>query len=100
MVERAAINQIGDVVIDAEVLYPEHEKMSAVSTESRAIGDFIDWLHQEGIHLSRYVTYEEYRDPHLATIEDSTTVLLARFFDIDLTVIEREKRAMLDRLRG
>jgi hypothetical protein len=31
--------------------YPEHEKLQAVSEQTQAIGEFLDWLNSQGVHL-------------------------------------------------
>jgi hypothetical protein len=81
--------------------YPEHVKLKAVSGDSQKIGEFLEWLQngQEGEDrqialcvLNR--TYDQYM-PIREGIQD----ILARYFDIDLKVIEQEKRAMLDEIR-
>lgn len=78
--------------------YPEHDRLALISDKSQAIGEFIDWLQSKGIHLACY--YEEDSRDRLFTVETPTNSLLAEFFDIDPIKIEREKRAMLDALRG
>ena len=73
--------------------YPEHEKMRAVKNESQTIGEFLEWLSEQGILLAKYdgetlfVSY--YR------IEE----LLAEYFGIDLNKINNEKDQMLQELR-
>jgi hypothetical protein len=80
--------------------YPETkelDKMLAVKDESQSIGNFIDWLHNEGYGICEY---EEARDmgewfqTH-RTIEQ----LLADYFDIDLDKIEKERTAVLEFVR-
>lgn len=76
--------------------YPEHDKMMAVSRESQAIGEFLDnGLREQGLMLAQ-------RDAdngrlHIAT--KGIQEILADYFEIDLAVIEQEKRAMLEELR-
>lgn len=77
--------------------YPEHEKMSKIADTSQKIGEFLDWLNSEkDIELKRW---SEENNEYLSVFV-STTVLLAEFFEIDLTKIEAEKRAMLDAMRA
>lgn len=75
--------------------YPEHDKMSAVLEQSQTIGEFLDWLSEQGITRARFEKMEGWRDPVLVPTHESIEVLLARYFGIDLSVIEAEKRAML-----
>lgn len=37
--------------------YPEHEKMSAIKEESHTIGEFLDWLRNQEIHLGIWRDY-------------------------------------------
>jgi hypothetical protein len=94
--------------------YPEHEKMKAVHEESQAIGEFIEWLGwKKEIRFAKWikesVTHEDIwgKNPPKTTeidnfiqIELPIEQTLAEFFNIDLTKIKQEKRAMLDELRA
>lgn len=63
--------------------YPEHDKLSAVKSETQAQGEFLQWVcDEEGIYLRR-----------------SINELLAEYHEIDLDKIETEKRAMLAKIR-
>jgi hypothetical protein len=93
----------------------EHERLSLVKDKSQAIGDFVEWLAEKGIHLARYHAHSEgcYPDdvdseewPTCGTSENKLTVdstpitkLLAEHFDIDLDKLETEKRQMLADIR-
>jgi hypothetical protein len=75
--------------------YPEHAKLAKVSDKSQAIGEFLEWLTTEqGYTLAKW-SDTEYAEGRLYSTHESTNVLLAQFFDIDLTVLEAEKRAIL-----
>lgn len=81
--------------------YPEHEKLKLVKDKSQAIGEFLEWLQQQGILLCTErpgADEDGYQDAYRHHHE-STENLLARFFNIDLTKIEAEKREMLDEMR-
>lgn len=110
--------------------YPEHDKLRAIADKSQVCGEFIDWLHESGIQFAVYhahsdacdlhtndcpgAAYSDGTNPpecrrefHCGLREDvlcpcftSTTRLLAEFFEIDEAKLEREKRAMLDKLRA
>lgn len=95
--------------------YPEHEKLHKVADESQGIGEFLDWLNDQGIVLMRWV--DEVRTEEvehrftgkLSTRKvyiqewqytgESIQALLARYFEIDLEKIDAEKRAMLGAMR-
>lgn len=74
--------------------YPEHEKLKKVHDESQAIGAFLDWLSENGHVICNLNEYDEYF-PWYKSIEQ----ILALYFDIDLNVLEQEKRDMLDSWR-
>lgn len=96
--------------------YPEHTKLKAISPTSQQIGQFLEWLQdgqpedEEGerhpITLCTLVDFKDTEDfdaypreqymPHRESIQ----AILARYYDIDLKVIEQEKRAMLAELRA
>lgn len=78
--------------------YPEHEKLKRIVDQSEKLGEFIEWLEGQGIFFATADPREDRLGGHVL-ITESTTQLLARYFQIDLNVIEREKRAMLDALR-
>jgi hypothetical protein len=73
--------------------YPEHEKLRPIQPYSQKIGDFLEWLGQEGYHLAKY------ENERLWPSHESISSLLARFFEIDQDKLEQEKLAMIDELR-
>jgi hypothetical protein len=73
--------------------YPEHDKLAAVRDQSQAIGQFLD------LGPYRLCEFDEYSGEFLA-VGRSIPEVLADWFDIDLDRLEREKRAMLARLRS
>lgn len=76
------------------VSYPEHEKQALVLDKARAVGEFYDWLQENGIHLARFDRWGE------AMSAPNIQQLLAEWLDIDLARIEAEKRAMLETMRA
>jgi hypothetical protein len=78
--------------------YPEHEKLQALGGANQTVGDFIEWLGEQGIYLASYGT-GSYCD-ELFSIHKSRDDLLASFFEIDRDKLEAEKQAMLDALRS
>ena len=82
--------------------YPEHEKLMAISEKSQAIGDFLAWLEEGGlgeeigsVEMAQYGRHQI----DLMPLGMPKTDLLARYFDIDLSKIEDEKRAMIAALQ-
>lgn len=96
---------------------PELNKMHAVKEKSQAIGEFLDvFLREKGvqlgsphIHNEKCVGWDEHRNRYNPSIRNrcelhegefmpfhySIENLLAEFFEIDLKVVERERRAIL-----
>lgn len=77
--------------------YPEHIRLTAISDQSQAIGEFLEWLGSQGVWLC------EIPEPFNETffpIHRSTQSLLADHFEIDQNRLEQEKRQMLDELRA
>lgn len=77
--------------------YPEHTKQLAILDRSQAIGDFLD---NSSYVLAEWRTFDDSEDPHLTPVGKPIQQILADYFEIDLTKIEKEKRAMLAALRG
>ena len=75
--------------------YPEHDKLTKIKDQSQAIGEFMDWLADDGIFLAHYE--EGYNFPH--HVHTPITDLLASFFGIDQKKLEEEKRQMLEGIR-
>lgn len=92
-------------------MYPECEKLAKVAPISNRMGEFLDWLREQGISLvkwqdgvtdiHRLVTAISGKDQgdepdrgYIPLREDNEH-LLARFFDIDLDRVEQERREML-----
>jgi len=95
--------------------HPECDKVAAVHEQSQAIGDFIEWLPSKGLTIATRFCLEAERDMQHACSarpEDcemserfipasfQINTLLAEFFGIDLAAVDREQRAMLDRIRA
>lgn len=70
--------------------YPEHEKQSKIIDKSQVVGEFLEWLEQEGMFVGEWSTDITYY---------YTNKLLARYFDINLDKIDDEKRQMIEELR-
>lgn len=72
---------------------PEHGKLIQISDKSQIIGEFLDELFAQGWVFARFND-----DDELEFDSRGITEVLAAYYDIDLDVIEREKRAMLQAL--
>jgi hypothetical protein len=65
--------------------YPECEKLQKVAEKSNECGHFFDWLIHKGYANNKSRKRME--------------ELLAEYFEIDLTKVEKERQAMLDDIR-
>lgn len=108
------------------IVYEEHIKLAKIAPLSQAIGEFLEWLGGEGVHLMRWTetvdvepcdgtflndcrgeTCSECGGANVIKVKHSgwtphgmsTPDMLASFFEIDQTKLEQEKRHMLEVLR-
>lgn len=79
---------------------PVLDKRNAVLAESNRIGQFLDWLSAQGIHLAQWRRIEGYRDEQLWETTESFDSLLHRYFEIDPVAEENEKLAILEHIRS
>jgi hypothetical protein len=77
---------------------PECEKLTKVSKESQAIGNFLEHLQERGIVLSEW--WGSGVTQSLILHHSSAEDLLAEYFNIDMDKVEKERRALLEYLRG
>ncbi|MEM9317303.1 MAG: hypothetical protein AAGA95_22075 [Pseudomonadota bacterium] len=78
---------------------PALNKMKRAKEDgSQIIGEFIEWLHSEGLCVAKPARppYDAYWWPDARPIEK----LLADYYGIDLMAVEREREAMLAELRA
>ena len=75
--------------------YPEHEKLKALAGANQVVGNFIEWLGENGYVIARY-------DPHdrLYPAYERLDKLIADHFEINEQRLEEEKLAMLASLRN
>lgn len=74
--------------------YPEHDKLSALNGANNIVGDFIEWLSEEGFILAK--SEDKY---DLFPASETRDQLIAKYFGIDPKRLEAEKVAMLDAIR-
>jgi hypothetical protein len=80
--------------------YPAHDKLKAHKAEADTCGRFYDFLRDEGILLARWTKIDGFRDKQLWPIIEPPDALIGAFLDISPEDLEREKRAMLEKLRA
>lgn len=77
--------------------HKELDKMQKVQNQSQTIGEFLGWLSEQKIWLSKYDTDQHY--DRLFPLHTGTEQLLADYFEIDLDKAEKERQALLDEVR-
>jgi hypothetical protein len=76
---------------------PECEKLAKVSKESDKIGDFLDWLHQNGATICEW---DNRREEYYKSYDyNNIQKVLSLYFNIDLDKVEKERRALLEWIR-
>ena len=83
--------------------YPECDKIVAVHDQSQKLGEFLDWLREQGWELCAYQGVEDEESEETPDgwypIHKPAEQLLAKFFGIDLNKVEAERRALLEAIR-
>lgn len=81
--------------------YPEHDKLTAVKDKTHAIGEFLEWVQDKyDGQLMTYVPASEMGWEYgWAPLRKSTLDLLAEWAGVDQRELEREKRAMFEKMR-
>ncbi len=97
--------------------YPEHDKISKIREKSQAIGEFLEWLQSgdanDGSKIILAVQPKEYgedeEEDRLVRLAlnngfyipfyKSGQHLIAKFFGIDVRILEKEQRDMINELR-
>lgn len=69
---------------------PELDKLIEAKRESQAIGEFLDWLHEQGMAIGSYDKNDEFYPTHI-----SIEGILAKYFNIDMNKVEKERRKLL-----
>lgn len=77
--------------------YPQLALMASVQESSQAIGEFIDWLGENGMVIC--TSESGLRGSQFYPVLDSTEKLLARHFEVDLNAAEHERRQVLAECR-
>lgn len=76
---------------------PELDKMKDVQPQSQIIGQFLDWLfHEKHRTIAEIPDGMEKWQPVGGSIES----ILAEYFEIDVSKVENERRAILESIRA
>jgi hypothetical protein len=84
------------------VKFSECERLHLVKDKSQVIREFLEWLlsNETKYVIAEHLTYEDGEEMDLwAPANINIESLLAQYFKIDLKKVEKEKRAILDKLR-
>lgn len=71
-------------------LLPEHQKLKDLNGRNETVGDFIEWLNDNGLVIA-----EHDKSSRLWPTMKSRDTLIANFFEIDTKKLEAEKRQIL-----
>lgn len=77
----------------------ELDRLVAVSDESQRLGEFLDWLEEQGYHICTYTEPSVDEEEFFYPIGTNFEKLLAQHYGIDLDKVERERRAVLEYIR-
>ncbi len=81
--------------------YPEHAKLKALGGANQTIGDFIEWLGEQGFTIAHHALLESGEPSvHLSWCGKSRDRLIAEFFEIDQAKLDAEKDQILEDFRA
>ncbi|HIH2744847.1 TPA: hypothetical protein ACYLN4_000513 [Burkholderia lata] len=75
-------------------LLSEHQKLTDLNGANQVVGDFIEWLSENGFVIAQY------EGNRLWPITKSRDTLIAEHFGIDQTRLDAEKEQMLNEFRA
>lgn len=75
-------------------VFPEHDKMAALTGENQIVGDFIEWLGANGYTIARNDAYGD-----LEWCGKGRDDLIASHFGVDRKAFDAEKDRMLEEFR-
>jgi hypothetical protein len=75
----------------------ELDRLAEHHDESMIISNFIDWLiDEDGKEICKFHADDDAYYP----IRKNGETLIAKYFDIDMVKVEKERRALLEKIRG
>lgn len=75
-------------------LLPEHQKLKDLNGANQIVGDFIEWLSENGYVIAQY------EGNRLWPVTKSRDTLVAEHFGIDQKRLDAEKEQVLDEFRA
>ncbi len=79
-----------------KIIYPEHDKLKLIQEDSQKIGEFIEWLNENGYRICEL---DNHNDVYYPTMKRLPTGILEQYFNIDGKKLEQEKMEMLEEQR-
>lgn len=81
---------------------PMLDKMLSIGANSQMVGEFITWLHENGLFICEESDGESgiFSRPGYHPTPKNIEQLLAGFFEIDLEQVEAERMLVLESIRG
>lgn len=80
---------------------PNLDKMLSVKPDSQTIGQFLEWIGEQGWEICEWCEGEKRGDEDvLLPLHMSIEKMLALYFDVNLQACEAEREAVLKNLRG
>jgi hypothetical protein len=83
-----------------EIKYTESEKLKAISEQSQLCGEFLEWLMSKYNLIDRNEKFETPSIPIGFSSFVKIDNLLAEFFDIDMSLVEKERIQMIEEMRN
>lgn len=75
---------------------PQHEKLKTLQGDAECVGEFIDWLSDEGIQLCEKKAHLYSEDGAMYPVDRTIEEMIAGFLGIDRDALEREKVSILN----
>lgn len=81
---------------------PELDKRNQIidSGATDVLTSFYDWLFEHGFVIAKYEQFEEYDNPQLVPLARHPEQLFADYFGVDLDLLDKERRALLEYVRS
>lgn len=80
--------------------YPMCEKLESIKEQSQLCGEFLEWLQTKFFMLEKTEKFEDMCIPLGYSSYINIELLLAEFFNINREQIEKEKKQMIEEIRG
>jgi hypothetical protein len=79
---------------------PECDKMIEVQDQSNTLSAFVDWLNENGYTICTLEETDGYPKEQFIPHREPYEKLFAKYFNIDLNKVEKERCALLEAIRA